>query len=254
MNAGKLAVLLGITLLTACVTTTTGDLAAGASKEEAAALNLDLGIGYLRQGDFEQAIAKLRKSIDEDPDNPTAHRALGLAYEELDDKKGAEKEYRIAVRLGPNDADALNQLASYLCVNGDKSEALQLYDRAISVPLYPNKAMLYVNAGTCAKDVDLDLAENFLRKALAMQPGYPVALIQMAEVAYRKDLYLQAQAFLDRYADVSASTANSLWLAYRVEIAMRDPVAAQNTAQQLLREFPESIEARLLLEKQRDAG
>jgi len=254
MNAGKLAVLLGVTFLTACVTTTTGDLSAGASEEEAAALNLDLGIGYLRQGDFEQAIIKLRKSIDEDPNNPTAHRALGLAYEELDDKKGAEKEYRTAVRLGSKDADALNQLASYLCVNGDKSEALQLYDRAISVPLYPNRAMLYVNAGTCAKDVDLDQAENYLRRALAMQPDYPMALIQMAEVAYRNDLYLQAQAFLERYAAVSASTADSLWLTYRVEVAMRDPVSAQKTAQQLLGEFPESIEARLLLKEQRDAG
>ena len=254
MKAGTLFLLLGLTSLTGCVTTNSGDFSAGASVEDAAALNLDLGIGYLRQGDFEQAITKLRKSIDEDPNNPTAHRALGLAYEEMDDKKGAEEEYRTAVRLGSDDADALNQLASFLCANGDKQEALQLYDRAIEVPLYPNKAMLYANAGTCAKESDLDLAENYLRNALAIQSDYAVALLQMAEVAYRKENYLQAQAFLERYAGASSYTPASLWLTYRVEIAMKDPASARNTAARLVREFPESIETRLLLEEQRDAG
>jgi type IV pilus assembly protein PilF len=149
MNVGKMYLLIGCTFLVGCVTTTTGDMSEGASTEDAARLNMDLGIGYLRQGDFEQAIIKLQKSIEEESNNPTAHRALGLAYEELDDRKGAEKEYRIAVRQGPDDVDALNQLASFLCLNGDTAEALALFDRAVVIPLYPNKPMVYVNAGTC---------------------------------------------------------------------------------------------------------
>jgi type IV pilus assembly protein PilF len=254
MKAGKLFLLLGISLLVACVTTTTGDMSAGASKEEAARLNMDLGISYLRKGDYEQAIIKLNKSLEEEPNNSTAHRALGMAYEELDDAKGAEKEYRTAVSQSPDDADALNQLASFLCLKGDRAEAMKLFDRALKIPLYPDKAMIYVNAGTCAANSDPAMAENYLRKALDVQPDYPDALIEMGEVAYQRGNYLQARAFVARYIAESASTADSLLLAYRIEVALNDPVSARNYSDQLLRKFPESVAARLLLEEQRNAG
>ena len=254
MKAGRLILLLGVTLLVACVTTTTGDMRSGASSEEAARLNMDLGISYLRQGDYEDAVVKLKKSIQEEPNNATAHRALGLAYEELGDSKSAEKEYRIAVRQGPDDADALNQLASFLCMKGDKPEAQKLFDRALDIPLYQDRAMLYVNAGTCVKNSDLALAEAYLRNALSLRPDYPSALIQLGEVAYARQNYLQARAFLERYVVVSSTTANSLWLAYRVEVAMNDPVSAKTFADQLLNKFPASVEARMLLDEQRNAG
>jgi len=254
MKAGRLILLLGVTLLVACVTTTTSSIGASASTEEAARLNMDLGISYLRRGDYEQAIFKLKKSIQGEPNNATAHRVLGLAYEELGDSKGAEKEYRIAVRQGPDDADALNQLASFLCMKGDKYEAQKLFDRALNIPLYQDRAMLYVNAGTCVKNSDLARAENYLRNALALQPDYSTALFQLGEVAYARENYLQARALLERYVAVSSSTADSLWLAYRVEVAMNDPVSAKTFANQLLKKFPASVEARMLLDEQRNAG
>ncbi len=254
MKAGRLILLLGVTLLVSCVTTTTSSIGSSASSEEAARLNMDLGISYLRRGDYDEAIFKLKKSIQDEPNNPTAHRALGLAYEELGDSQGAEKEYRIAVRQGPDDADALNQLASFLCMRGDKSEAQKLFDRAVNIPLYKDRAMLYVNAGTCIKNYDLAQAENYLRNALALRPDYPVALFQLGEVAYASENYLQARAFLERYVAVSSSTADSLWLAYRVEVAMNDPVSAKTFADQLLKKFPASVQTRMLLDEQRNAG
>ena len=114
--------------------------------------------------------------------------------------------------------------------------------------------MLYVNAGTCVKDSDLALAENYLRNALALRPDYPAALFQLGEVAYARENYLQARAFLERYVAVSSSTADSLWLAYRIEVAMNDPVSAKTFADQLLNKFPASVEARMLLDEQRNAG
>jgi type IV pilus assembly protein PilF len=254
MIAGRIILLLGITLLVACVTTTTGNMSSGASSEEAARLNMDLGISYLRQGDYEEAVVKLKKSIQDEPNNATAHRALGLAYEELGDSKGAGKEYRTAVQQAPDDADALNQLASFLCINGDKSEAQKLFDRALDIPLYQDRAMLYVNAGTCVKSSDLVQAENYLRNALGLQPDYPDALFQMGEVAYARENYLQARAFIERYVAVSSSTSDSLWLAYRVEGALNDPVSAKTLADQLLKQFPVSVEARMLIDEQRNEG
>lgn len=252
MNSYKLLLVISCALLISCVTTTTG-VGFPASKEEAARLNRDLGISYLRQGDLELARGSLEKSIDGDPDNATTHLALGMVYERLDYPQGAEKEYRRAVRLAPEDADALNQLGSFVCLQGDVKEALSYFDRAIEVPLYQSRYLVYTNAGTCAKKIDLERAENYLRKGLASNATFPDTLYQLGDVAYRREYYLQARAFIERCLAVAPATPDVLWLGYRNELAMNDMAAAEGLSKQLLNKFPESVEARLLLDSQRDA-
>jgi len=253
MNRFKLLLLaISCAFLVSCVTTTTG-FGNPASKEETARLNRDLGISYLLKGDLEQAMRNLEKSIMGDPDNATAHGALGMVYEGLGYPKGAEKEYRLAVRLAPDDADALNQLGSFVCLQGDVKEGLEYFDRAIEIPLYQSRYLVYTNAGTCAKQIDLELAENYLRKSLAADATFPDTLYQLGDVAYRREYYLQARAFIERCLAVAPATPDVLWLGYRNELAMNDMVAAEGLSKRLLNEFPESVEARLLLDSQRDA-
>ena len=241
--------------LQACVTTTTGDIPPRASKEEAARINRDLGLAYLRQGDLDQALVKLEKSIEEDPDNATAHRALGLVYERLDELKGAEREYRTAFKLAPDDPDVVSQLAVYLCLHGDAGEAFRLFDRAAAIPLNQRRYIIYTNAGTCAKrEGDLPRAESYLRQALALDPAYPDALLQMSDVAYRRDNHLQARAFIDRYLAAGPASPAALWLGHEIELALNNRSAANDYAKRLLRDFPESVEARRVLEQRRNAG
>jgi type IV pilus assembly protein PilF len=251
MIAGRLIIIVSALLLAGCVTTRDGDLS---DKDEAARLNLELGLGYLRQGDFDEARIKLEKSIEAKSDNATAHRALGLVYERLEDNKGAEKQYRIAVSQAPDDADAINQLAAFLCAQGNQPEALKLFEQALAIPLYPNRYLLLTNAGTCAKSTDIPRAENYLRQALALKPDYPAALLQMGEISYINENYVQARAFITRYVDSAPPNALAFWLAYRVELAMKNFDAADEYAVQLLKRFPESSEAMLLQEQRRNAG
>lgn len=248
-----------IFMLGGCVTEqTSGRVQPEEQPEEAADLNMQLGIGYLRQGDFKSAQAKLEKAVELDPDNVTAHRALGLVYEQLGDIPGAERHYRRAVSLAPGDPDALNSLAVFLCHSDDtRDEALKDFDRAIAVPqskYSSNKAMLNTNAGVCAKSKDLELAEDYLRTALTTNSTFPDALIQLADVAFQRENYLQARAFLERYAAVAPPSAAALWLSFRVESAMGDAKAADEFARALRADFPASVETRLLLELERNAG
>jgi type IV pilus assembly protein PilF len=229
-------------------------MGATASKSEAARLNMDLGISYLRQGEYESALIKLEKSLQEEPNNPTAHRALGLTYERLGANDKAEKEYRTAVKQAPQDADALNQLGVFLCMKGDQSEAMSLFDRAINVPLYQSRYLLYTNAGKCIKNSDLPLAEDYLRRALSLRDDFPDALFQMADVAYQRENYLQARAFIERYQAESQDSPEVLWLGYRIEMGMQNPAGAKAFADSLVRNFPESVETRMLLEERRNAG
>ena len=253
-----LTVITAACLTSGCVTETTGRQMPEASDTEAAQINLQLGVGYLREGNLEAAQSKLEKAVDQDPDLIAAHTALALVYERLGDIEGAEREYRRAIDMAPRDPDALNYMASFLCRQpGRQGDAHDYYERALAVPLsekYSNKAMIYTNAGVCAKRTDLVQAEDYLRTALANDPRYAEALLQMADVTYERGHYLQSRAFLERYISAARVSPAVLWLGVRVETALGDADAAANYGTRLKREFPESVETRLLLEQERNAG
>jgi type IV pilus assembly protein PilF len=250
--------ILVVTLVTSCVTETTGRIESAANPKEAAELNVQLGIGYLRQGDWQTAQVKLERALELDSKNIVAHRALGIVYQNLGDEDAAERHYRKAVSLQPKDPDALDGLAVYLCRDeSSRDEALELFDRALAVPLsstFSNKAMLYTNAGICMKRVDLARAEDFLRAALVADPQYAEALLQVADVSYQRDNYLQSRAFLQRHLAIAAPSPGALWLGARIETALGDFRAADNFGNELRKTFPESVETRQLLEQLRDAG
>ncbi len=244
-------------MLAGCVTETSNALPA-AQPEKAAKAYLDLGIGYFRQGDLPQAQSALEKAIEQDPDLSAAHMVLALVYERMDDIDAAEKQYKRAVSLNSKDPDTLNAYAAFLCrTPGRRAEAMKVFDKALAIPLsvkYTNKAALFTNAGVCIKEDDLAKAEDYLRRALQVDPRYGEALLQMTDVAYQRGNHLQARAFLERYLAVAPVSPPALWLGVRIERALGDGDAAKVYAVQLKNDFPESVETRLLLEQERNAG
>ncbi len=244
--------------LTSCITESTGFAIPEEQPQEAANLNMQLGIGYLRQGDWQSARVKLEKAVELDADNAIAQRALGLVYQELGDMDGAERHFRRSVALDSKDPDALNSLAVFLCRNEQtRAEALGLFDRALSIPLsaaFSNKAMLYTNAGVCMKGQDLERSEDYLRAALAEDPQFADALLQIADVTFQRGNALQSRAFIERHLAVAAPSPGALWLGARIESSMGDFKASDDYGNQLRTQFPESLETRQLLERLRDAG
>lgn len=238
--------------LTGCVTTTTGSQPAPSSPDEAAGYNMQLGISYLRQNKLQLARNKLETAIRLDPNLATAHVALGVVFERLEDPVGAERHYKRAVDLDPNNPDNLNALAVFTCQRkGDVKDALRLFDRALAIPLSisaANRAMLNTNAGTCAKRIDLLRAEGYLRSALIENADYGDALLQLAEITLDRGESLQARAFIERYLAAAPPSPAGLWLAVRIERALNDSVAADRYADALRKQFPASSEARQLSE------
>ena len=129
-------VILASALLSACVTTGPTGKLSEPNPEEAARLNLDLGISYVREGKYEEALSKLQKSIESNPENSAAYRVMAFAYERLGDIPRAEENYRKAARYGEDDQEALNAVAVFLCRNGSERDALRYFDKALDVPQY----------------------------------------------------------------------------------------------------------------------
>ncbi len=232
-------------LLAACVSTE--PKGPETSPEDAAKVNLQLGAQYLQRGDLALARDKLKKAVDLDPKLVGAQLTLALVYERAGEPDMAYKHYREAVRLAPDDANVLNSYGGYLCRRDEREEGLTYFEKAAKTPFYRNPQTAWSNAGVCARGIpDAERAEAFFRLALAKDPRYPEALLQMADLSLANGNALASRAFLQRYEAVAPWGPDSLWLAVRVEQTLGDRGAARDYARRLRAEYPESREARLL--------
>ena len=138
----------------------------------------------------------------------------------------------------------------YLCQQEQYDDAQQQFDRAIKIRTNDQPYIMMTNAGVCvAKKPDLPLAEKYFREALAVRPSYGEALIQLAALKHSTDNDLSARAFLQRFLASNPPSSGVLYLAVLIETGLADDRAATNYMNQLLREFPESPEARLMLQQ-----
>jgi type IV pilus assembly protein PilF len=121
------------------------------------------------------------------------------------------------------------------------------FQRALRNPLYATPARTHTAAGTCAlRRGDLAGADVFLQRALAIDQNQPAALLQLAQVRYRQMNYPEARRLLARHAKLVEPSAESLWLALRVERRLGQRTTELSYANQLRRRFPASREAQAL--------
>ena len=245
-----LAIIAGGLLLTGCVTTTTTTSAdTEADEENAAALNYQLGAQYLRNGNYERARDRLLLSIELDPKNAVAHYTLALVYENLDNLRLATESYEDAIRIAPRDFNVQNAYAVFLCKQRDFENARKQFDRAIRVPENDNSYITMTNAGVCMmQKPDAELAEQYFRDALQRKGDYGEALIQLSLLKFTTEDYMSARAFLQRFLSTNAPSPGVLLLGVRIEEELGDDRARMDYSDQILREFPESPEARSILE------
>ena len=236
-----------ISLLCGCVTSTT-QTQQFEETDDAADHNYQLGVQYFRNGNYQLARDRLMRALDFDPKMAEAHSMLALTYVELSNSRLATEHFDQAVRYGPNDQDVRNTYAVFLCGQGDYDEARKQFDRAISIRENDNPEVMMSNAGVCmAKKPDLELAEQYFRQAIARRPNYGEALIQLAALKHRTEDNLTARAFLQRYLAFNEASAAVLYLAIQIETELGMDREATDYLNRLLRDFPDSPEARQTL-------
>ena len=238
-----------ISMLCGCVTSTsTSQTRQFEESDEAADHNYQLGVQYFRKGNYALARDRLTRALDFDPKMAPAHSMLALTYVQLSNTRLATEHFDQAVRYGPNDQDVRNAYAVFLCGQGDYDEARKQFDRAINIRVNDNPEVMMSNAGVCmAKKPDLELAEQYFRQAIARRPNYGEALIQLAALKHRTEDNLTARAFLQRYLAFNEASAAVLYLAIQIETQLGMDREATDYLNRLLRDFPDSPEARQTL-------
>jgi type IV pilus assembly protein PilF len=224
-----------------------GDSHSVSRSEAAAKINLQLGVGYLQQGNLPIAKEKLERARSQDPHNPEIHGAMALLDQRLGKDKEADKEFRTALELDSHDPSMLNNYAVFLCSHQRPDEGVRYFEQAASNPLYRTPWAAYTNAGVCMRAAhrDADAAQRFAR-ALQSNPAYSEAVYQASDLDFQQQKLADARFRIDVFLLTNPATADLLLLGYRIAQVQQDGVAQQRYGARLTQEFPGSDQARAL--------
>lgn len=255
MNILRLGWLVAAALAVGACASGSGSVGSRSSATDAAVANMNLGAGYLRQGRMDLAIERLQRALVQNPRLVEAHSTIALAYDQIGSLTDAENHYRRATQLEPTNGTAANAYAVFLCRQDRWLEAEPFFKRAADNPTYATPEVALTNAGICARGAGANeqAAANF-RAALARNPNYGDALLNMLELSYDDGNYIQARAFVQRYLAALPPSAPVLWLCFNVERELGDMQAADRCASQLRAGFQGSPERAQLEEQQRRNG
>jgi tetratricopeptide (TPR) repeat protein len=104
------------------------------------------GLALVRAGRLQEAVPVLLRAIEQSPRDPAIYNHLGVVLHKLGNKAGAEKNFRTAIREGPDNVDAWASLAEICCEQGRYREGLEYLKEAAS--LDPRDAGVVTALGT----------------------------------------------------------------------------------------------------------
>jgi type IV pilus assembly protein PilF len=249
MNKKLLLIILSVLNLVACSSMMSSDEKSAVTRQakpakSAADYNVELGMGYLQQGDMQRAKSKLLTAIQQAPDSAQAQSAMGYFLENTGDLRNAENYYAKAVALNPKAGNAQNNYGTYLCRRGRYLEADQHFLLAVQDPNYLNTAGAYENAGLCAMQIpDLTKAANYFNQALQHDPRRSMAWLELGKISFQQQQYTQAQTYFNQYMQLTTDpSADALWLGIRIAKQLGDNTTAGNLILTLQSKYPNSAE------------
>ena len=205
--------------------------------------HLDLAIGYLRNRDYQRAKEKLAKALDIDPRNADVNVTYGLVFQLEGENDLAEEYFKRAVRYDPESAQIRNSYGAFLFSEKRFPEAVEQLSKASEDRFYPNRPMVFENLGVAYNRIGQPKdAENAFTRATQLNPEQSRALIELGEIRFDEQNYIESRDYYRRYSEAGPSTAKSLWLCVRLSRIFNDNNEEASCSEALEGIFPGSDE------------
>ncbi len=235
-----------IAILTACATTPNSSKATDQTEDpraNKAMIHTKLARGYMQQNQFSTAKIELERALRIYPGHSDSNYVMALLMIKLEQYKDAEKFYKRAITNNPQNSSAAHDFGVFLCQLGRQREAIEYFEIAVSNPLFKKSELSYMRAGECLSNIKDPKAEDYLKKALSINPRLQPALFRLALVKYNEDNFLSARAYIERFFAITNPQPASLLLAYKIESSLNATDVADEYRRTLMKEFPGSKEA-----------
>jgi len=223
----------------------------GKGREEARDAYVQLGIGYLQQGQTERAKVPLKKALELDSSNADAHAALALVFQIEMEPKLADEHFRKAISQRRDDARLLNNYGSFLYEQQRYQEALERYTEAAQDNLYPERSRVFENLGLTSLQLQQrEQAKAYFERSLRLNSRQPRALMEMAQLSYEDKQYVPARSYYEAYMSLAPQNARSLLLGVRLAKIFEERDNAASLGLQLKRLYPGTPEYQQYLSEQ----
>jgi serine/threonine protein kinase/Tfp pilus assembly protein PilF len=167
------------------------------------------GMEQLDKFDDAAARKEFEEALRIDPDFAIAYLRLGQTLEREANSPLVKATYQKAMDISaraPEKERMLIESKYAFRVEKDRAKATAILKGLVAK--YPREKELRVNLGSLLMAVNPDAAIAEFRAALALDPGYGLALNQMAFALVAKEDYAGAQAYLERYVAVAPDEFN----------------------------------------------
>ena len=186
-------------------------------RNDAAGYNVQLGLGYLKQGNIPRSKRKLLLALEQAPSSHEANAAMAYFMEKTGDVDHAKSYYQKAMASALGRGTQLNNYGAFLCRQGDYVQAEQYFLKAIKDLQYENTAGAYENAGLCAMALPDDTkAEHFFSKAVKQDPSRKQSLYELVKLEMKHNRLDDALAHLRKYPETVLRSQDILTLAVQV--------------------------------------
>lgn len=224
----------------------------GAPRERAR-VHTELAGAYYERGNLAVALEELRIAIAADPGYAPAYNVLALVHADLRENDQAQANFERALRLNATDPDVNHNYAWFLCQTNREEQSLRYFLAAVRNPLYVTPQKSYALAAGCAMRKNREAeALDYYERALRLDSNYVSAMIGLAQIRYKRGQLAESRALVSRYNKLVEPTAESLWLALRIERKLGDKNAETSYASQLRRQYAGTPEYQELLKGQYD--
>lgn len=228
-----------------------GDIATASDEGDVrkrARIRMELASTYYAQGQYTTALDELKQAVAIDPSLPDAYEMRALIYDAMGEGERAEANYKQALSLNERNGSVLHNYGWYLCRKRQFAEADALFERAASLPQTVATSKTLLARGVCQISAGLyPEAEKTLAHSYEMDPSNPATAYNLASVLYRRGELERARFYIRRVNNVpNQVTAESLWLAIRIEHRLGNMNGRDELASQLRSRFPTSSEATAL--------
>ncbi len=203
------------------------------------------GWASLQQGEQDQAISLLERSIAAQPDNANLKLDLALAYL----SSGASKKaVDLLQGMSPQNGGARRDTMLIAAINAAKGkEAAQAEVVKLVASRPKDSAALSVAAAFAFQQRDFAAAREYVQRQLALDPKSIGALLALARVDAASGDAASARKSYDQVLATEPNNAEAQLSLARLSLAQGDRGDATRRLEELRKRDPKSIESRLLL-------
>ena len=249
LATGYVGTLVKLVFLVAALITVTGCVSDGPKSanaenpDAASQQHIKLALKYIGSDNRDLARVHLKKAAKYRSRSAQLYNAYALLYQSEQEFKLAEEYFRKALAKNKKYTLAGYNFAAFLYNQGRLAEARDQIKWVSEDLGYERRAQAFYILGLTQKRMgDSRLALESFEKATQLSSGFPAPYIEAAELYFQQENYPLAKLALDRFRQLAAPTAQSLWLAVRVEERFGNRDKAASEGLKLKNLFPYSQE------------